>query len=239
MYHASGGLIHYDVHTNLDDYEIIIFGNTETHQAKHVNQEKTYFGFREYFELPANETGKDMSFGFAFVGPNITNMTKVTVKCELFVYFDEPDEMYISGAGETFTTHAWTEDNNLNIRLEGDDVSWLSVQKTEDTYIDGIRRINTTFVASPNQSGKTREISIVAFNGFDDKDIIRVIQPSGESVLLSSANLYVGAWKNSYDLVLKKCEYTVKSDASWLVLGNAKEQNGTVVIPMQVEAYTE
>ena len=236
--HYSGGLISYDVHTNLEKYDIFIFGNTASHKAKHVRSEKTDFGFREYFEVPMNETDKDLDFNFAYVGPNITFMTGVTVKCELFVYFDEPDEMYISGAGETFTTHAWTEDDNLNIRLEGGDVSWLSVQKTEDTYIDGIRRINTTFVASPNQSGKTREISIVAFNGFDDKDIIRVIQPSGESVLLSSANLYVGAWKNSYDLVLKKCEYTVKSDASWLVLGNAKEQNGTVVIPMRVEAYT-
>lgn len=236
--HNSGGLISYDVHTNLEKYDIFIFGNTASHKAKHVRSEKTDFGFREYFEVPMNDTDKDIDFDFAYVGPNITFMTGVTVKRQLFVYFDEPDEMYISGEGETFTTHAWTEDDNLNIRLEGGDVSWLSVQKTEDTYIDGIRRINTTFVASPNQSGKTREISIVAFNGFDDKDIIRVIQPSGESVLLSSANLYIGAWKNSYDLVLKKCEYTVKSDASWLVLGNAKEQNGTVVIPMRVEAYT-
>ena len=185
-----------------------------------------------------NDTGKDQQFDFAYVGPNITFMTGVIVRRELSVHFDESDVMYISGAGETFTTHAWTEDDNLNIRLEGDDVSWLSVQNTEDTYTDGVRRINTTFVATPNQSGKTRELLIVAYNGFNDKDIIRVVQPSGESVLLSHANLYVGAWEDSYELLLKKCEYTIESDASWLTLSQAQQQSGYVVIPMKVEAYT-
>ena len=236
--HCSGGLIGYDVHTNLEKYDIFIFGNTATHKAKHVRSEKTDFGFREYFEVPMNETDKDLDFNFAYVGPNITFMTGATVRRELSVHFDESDVMYISGAGETFTTHAWTEDDNLNIRLEGDDVSWLSVQKTEDTYTDGVRRINTTFVATPNQSGKTRELLIVAYNGFDDKDIIRVVQPSGESVLLSHANLYVGAWEDSYELLLKKCEYTIESDASWLTLSQAQQQSGYVVIPMKVEAYT-
>lgn len=238
IFHCSGGLISYDVYTNLEKYDIFIFGNTATHKAKHVRSEKTNFGFREYFEVPMNDTGKDRQFDFAYVGPNITFMTGVIVRRELSVHFDESDVMYISGAGETFTTHAWTEDDNLNIRLEGDDVSWLSVQKTEDTYTDGVRRINTTFVATPNLSGKTRELLIVAYNGFNDKDIIRVVQPSGESVLLSHANLYVGAWEDSYELLLKKCEYTIESDASWLTLSQAQQQSGYVVIPMKVEAYT-
>ena len=236
--HCSGGLFSYDVHTNLDKYDIFIFGNTETHKAKHVRSEKTNFGFREYFEMPLNDTDHNLEFGFAYVGPNITFMTTANVKPQLTVHFDESDVMYISGVGETFTTHAWTKDDNLNIRLEGDDVSWLSVQKTEDTYIDGVRRINTTFVASPNQSGKTREILIVAYNGFEDKDVIRVVQPSGETVLLSNADFYVGAWGDTYELLLKKCEYTIESDASWLAFENAKEQNGAIVIPMKVEAYT-
>lgn len=238
MFHYIGGLYGFDVHTNLEDYEIAIFENTGEYQIKYVRREKTSFGFKEYFEIPQNNSEGELRFLLAFIGPNIAFTRGIVVKQQLFVYFDEPDEMYISGEGETFVTHAWTKDDNLNIRLEGNDTSWLTVEKTEDTYVDGIRRINTTFVAAPNQSGKTREISVVAFNGFNDKDIVRIIQPSGESVLLSNANLFVGAWENTYELTLKKCEYTIESSVSWIVPGEAKEQNGNIVVPIKVENHT-
>ena len=239
--HYTGGVVSFDVHTNLDKYDILIFGNTETHQAKHVKSEKTDFGFKEYFEVPANLTDKKLDFDFAYVGPNMTFMTGTTVSCQLFVYFDEPDEMYISEKGETFTTHAWTVDNNLNIRLEGSDTSWLTVKQTDDTYVDGVRRINTTFEAEPNSTGKTREISIVAFNGFDDKDVVRIIQPSGEGVLLSKEKMIVGAWENTQTIKMKDCEYTIEPDktATWVSVGQATKDNGAISQILKIEANKE
>lgn len=232
-----GGVVSYDVHTNLEKYDVLIFGNTDTHKAKYLRREQTDFGYREYFEVPANNTDEDLEYSFAYVGPNVTYMTGATIKEQLFIYFEEKDDIYISADGETFTTHAWTEDDNLNIRLEGEDTSWLSVLETEDTYEEGVRRINTTFVASPNITGKTREIYVVAYNGFNDTGKVRVIQPSGESVLYSNANLFVGAWKDSYELILKDCEYTIEASASWLSLGEARKESGKIVVPLEVENY--
>jgi len=224
------GKISYDIHTNLGNYEILIFGNTETHKAKHVNTEKTDFGFREYFEIPINDTNKDLDFDFAFVGPNMAYMTGVTIRKQLFVNFDEPEEMYISLDGETFTTHAWTEDDNLNIRLEGQDTSWLTVKNTDDTYVDGVRRINTTFEAEPNKTGKTREITIVAFNGFNDQDVVRIIQPSGEGVLLTSEKIIAGAWEHTKAIKLKDCEYTIepKQATPWITIGESTKESGAI-----------
>lgn len=240
IYPHSGGIASESIYTNLNDYDIIIYGNTETHQIKHLQREETGFGFNEFFEMPYNNTGKDLEFELIFIGKNITFVRYVTIRRQLFVNFEEDDTIYISQDGETFTTHAWTEDNNLNIRLEGDDTSWLIVKNTEDTYIDGIRRINTTFEALPNQSGKTREITIVAFNGFNDQDIVRVIQASGESLILSSDNMYVGAWEDSYELIIKNCDYTIDIDdqSPWLSIGDAIEKNGGIVIPLNVAAYS-
>lgn len=228
-----------DVYTNLEDYEVHIFGNTSSHQIKYLGREDALFGYKEIFETPNNYTGKDLTFNLVYVGPNIAFPKRITVKRQLFVNFEEEEEMYISQNGETFTTHAWTEDDNLNIILEGEDTSWLIVKDTDDTYVDGVRRINTTFEALPNQTGETREISIIAYNGFDDKDIIRVIQPSGEAVLLSNENFYVGAWEGSYELLLKKCDYTLSIDgqASWFTYGEATEKNGALSIPINVEKY--
>ncbi len=236
----QGGIGSIDIHTNLDDYEVLIIGNTDSHKVKFIQKEKTDFGFREYFDIPQNDTEESMEFRFAHIGPNITFITGVIVRPKLYVNFEEDDEMYISQDGETFTTHAWTKDDNLNIRLEGDDTSWLTAINTDDTYIDGVRRINTTFEASPNSTGKTREISIIAYNGFNDQDVIRVIQPSGESVLLSNSVMYVGAWEDSYDLLLKKCDYSIdiEGQPSWLTLGVATEKNGAIAIPINVASYS-
>ena len=237
--HYTGGIVSYDVHTNLVDYDVFVFGNTDTHQAKYLKREKTSFGYKEYFELPQNNTDKDLEFNFAYVGPNITFMTGATIRRQLFVNFEEDGEIYIPQEGGTFTTHAWTEDNNLNIRLEGSDTSWLTVKNTDDTYIDGVRRINTTFEATPNQTGKTREVSVIAYNGFNDNDVVRVIQPSGESVLLSNEKLYAGAWEKTYELLIKKCDYTLSIDgqASWLTYGVATEKNGALSIPINIDKY--
>lgn len=233
--------ISYDIYTNLDNYEILIFGNTDTHKAIHINTEKTDFGFREYFEIPVNDTGEDLNFDFAYVGPNMAYMTGVTIRPQLFVNFEEPDEMYISENGETFTTHAWTKDDNLNIRLEGEDNSWLTVKQTDDTYVDGVRRINTTFEAEPNKTGKTREITIVAYNGFNDQDAIRIIQPSGEGVLLSKEKMIVGAWENTQTIKLKDCEYTIEPDkkATWVSVGQATKENGAISQILKIEANKE
>ncbi len=238
--HYTGGLVSYDVHTNLDDYDIVIFGNTDTHKAKYVKREKTDFGFKEYFEIPSNDTGKDRELSFAYVGPNITFMTGATIRRQLFVHIDEGSEKYLSEEGETFTIHAWTEDDNLNIKLEGDDTSWLSTQETEDTYVDGIRRINKTFVAEPNKTGKTRELYVVAFNGFNDNERIRLIQPSGEGFMLSSEKMIVGAWKNTPILLLKDCTYTIEADAaaSWITIGQAEKKNGIIEQALSVAVNT-
>ena len=239
------GHAEFDIYTNLDDYNIIIFGNTDTHQAKFVRKEKTDFGFKEYYELPENNTEESIHFNFAHVGPNITYVSGATIRPKLIVNFEEDDEMYISQDGGTFTTHASVNDDNLGIRLEGDDTSWLQVKDTEDTYTsisdyDGIRRINTTFVASPNSTGKTREISIVAYGSWGSSDVVKVIQPSGESVLLSNSVMYVGAWEDSYDLLLKKCDYSIdiEGQPSWLTLGVATEKTGAIAIPINVASYS-
>ena len=235
------GQISFDIHTNLENYGILIFGNTETHKAKHINTVKTDFGFREYFEIPINNTDKDLDFDFAYVGPNMAYMTGVTIRKQLFVYFDEPDEMYINEDGDTFTTHAWTEGDNLNIRLEGNDTSWLTIKNTDDTYVDGVRRINTTFEAEPNKTGKTREINIVAFNGFDDKDIVHIIQPSGEGVLLTSEKLIAGAWEHTETIRLKDCEYTIepKQSTPWITIGESTKENGTIKQILKFHANKE
>lgn len=234
----TGGIISFDVYTNLEHYDVVIFGNTETHKAKHINTEKTNFGFREYFEIPMNDTGKDLEFNLACVGPNIMHEKGIIVRRQLFVHFDEPDEIYISEKGGTFTTHAWTEDDNLNIRLEGSDTSWLTVKQTDDTYVDGVRRINTTFEAEANNTGKTREITIVANNGFNDNDAIRIIQPSGDFVLLSREKMIVGAWDNSQIIILKDCEYTIETDKSapWVTIGEATKANGAINVILKFEA---
>ena len=228
--HYTGGQINYDVHTNQDNYDVLIFSNTVTQMPKYLRREKTDFGFREYFEIPTNHSGKDIEFAFANVGTNITQMIRFIVKRQLFVQFDEGDEMYISEKGQTFTTHAWTEDDNLNIRLEGTDTSWLTVKQTDDTYVDGVRRINTTFEAEPNNTGKTREINVVAYNGFQDKDVVRIIQPSGDGVLMSRANMIVGGWKNTQTIKLKDCAYTIEPEksASWVTIGTSVKENGAI-----------
>ncbi len=229
---------YFDVHTNLDNYEILIFGNTETHKAQHVRTDKMDFGFREYIQIPINDSGKDIELGIAFVGPNITHLIKVIHKRQLFVYIDEPEEMHISKDGSTFTTHAWTEDDNLNIRLEGTDTSWLTVKQTDDTYENGVRRINTTFEAEPNKTGSTREIRIVAYNGFNDNDAVRVIQPSGEGVLLSKEKMIIGAWENSQAIKLQDCEYTITTTppVSWISMGTKNKENGIIIQNLQFKA---
>ena len=228
-----------DVYTNLNDYEVLVYGNTDTHQVKYLNRERTNFGFKEFFEIPHNDTNKNLTFKLIYIGNNITFIKTVNVSRQLFVNFEEDGEIYIPQEGGTFTTHAWTEDNNLNIRLEGSDTSWLTVKNTDDTYIDGVRRINTTFEATPNQTGKTREVSVIAYNGFNDNDVVRVIQPSGESVLLSNEKLYAGAWEKTYELLIKKCDYTLSIDgqASWLTYGVATEKNGALSIPINIDKY--
>ena len=234
----TGGEVYYDLHTNQDNYEVLIFSNTLAQLPKYLRREKMDFGFREYFEIPTNNSGKDIEFVFANVGSNITQMIRFIVKRQLFVYFDEPDEMYISDKGETFTTHAWTEDDNLNIRLEGTDTSWLIVKQTDDTYVDGVRRINTTFEAEPNNTGKTREITIVAYNGFNDNDVVRIIQPSGDGVLMSRSNMIVGGWKNTQTIKLKDCAYTIEPDksASWVTIGTSVKENGAITQTLNLSA---
>ena len=230
-----------DIHTNLDSYRIFEFFDSNCVGIQHLRTEKTEFGFREYYIPESNNTDKDMTYTFAVVGDNLAAEYRIVVRRQLFVYFDEPDEMYISEKGESFTTHAWTEDNNLNIRLEGSDTSWLTVKQTDDTYVDGVRRINTTFEAEQNTTGKTREINIVAFNGFDDKDVVRIIQPSGEGVLLSKEKMIVGAWENTQTIKLKDCEYTIEPDkkATWVSVGQATKENGAISQILKIEANKE
>lgn len=235
---CSGLNVSFDIHTNVEHYDICYLGNTEEKQIEHISSEKTDFGFREVFSVPANTDDEDDNYNIAFIGPNITFVQGVNVRRQLFIHIDEGREKYLSQDGDTITIHAWTEDDNLNIRLEGDDPSWLSVLKTDDTYTDGVRRINTTFVAEPNKTGKTREISVVAFNGFNDSEQIRLIQPSGEGVMLSSERMIVGAWKNTPAILLKDCEYTVEPDASasWVTVGEAKKKDGIIEQLLAVEA---
>lgn len=236
-----GGTPSFDIYTNVDKYDIAISRNSTAKEVRHVSTEKTDFGFRESFEIPTNVGSTDSKYSILFIGPNITFVHGVTVRRQLFVYFNEPDEMHISEEGETFTTHAWTEDNNLNIKLEGEDTSWLTVKETDDTYVDGVRRINTTFVAEPNKTGKTRELRIVAFNGFNDNDVVRIIQPSGEGVLLSKEKMIVGAWKQSQSIILKDCEYTIEADGSapWITVGQMSKGNGAITQYLEIEANKE
>lgn len=236
VFSCTGGVCSFDVHTNLSDYDIVVFGNTPDNQIKHLRREKTDFGFKEFFEISPNDTSSDQKYIVAFVGDNITYPWRVTVRRQLSINFEEGEELYISPNGETFTVHAWTDDDNLDVRLEGNDTSWLTVKKEE---YESSHSINTTFEATPNQTGQTREVSVVAYNGFRDTAVLRIIQPSGETVLLSNENFYVGAWKGSYELRLKKCDYTLSIDGqtSWLTYGEATEKNGDLSIPINVEKY--
>ena len=226
----KGGGIYFDIHTNLEHYDISIIGNSETKQIEHLSSEKIEIGFREVFKIPTNTDSTDNEYAIAFIGPNITFVQGITVRRQLFIHIDEGKEKYLSEEGETFTIHSCTEDDNLNIRLEGDDTSWLSTQKVEDTYVNGIRRINTTFVAEPNKTGKTRELYVVGYNGFNDTESIKLIQPSGEGVVLSNEKIIVGAWKNTPTILLKDCEYTIETDASasWVTIEKAEKKNGII-----------
>lgn len=241
VFSCTGGVCSFDVHTNLKDYDIVVFGNTPDNQIKHLRREKTDFGFKEFFEISPNDTSSDQEYIVAFVGDNITYPWRVAVRRQLSINFEEGEELYISPNGETFTVHVRTDDNN-NISLKGigEDISWLTHKNTEEV---GPNRINATFEAEPNQTGKTREVQIVASNVFNDEAVLRVIQPSGESsgetVLISNENFFVGAWKGSYELRLKKCDYTLSIDgqAPWLTYGEATEKNGFLSIPIDVEEY--
>ena len=234
------GQVFFDIYTNVEHCDICILGNTEEKKIEYVSSEKTEFGFREFFQIPVNMSNTDDEYKIAFIGPNITFIQNVIVRRQLLIYIDEGSERYLSQDGDTITIHAWTEDDNLNIRLEGEDPSWLSALKKDDTYTDGVRRINTTFVAEPNKTGKTREIYVVAFNGFNDSERIRLIQPSGEGVMLSSERMIVGAWKNEPTILLKDCEYTIEPDASasWVTVGEAKKKDGIIEQALAVEANT-
>ena len=236
--HYSGGNVFFDIYTNVKHYDIIIMGNSDTRQIKHLSSEKTDVGFREIFNIPLNTDNTDNQYSIAFIGPNITFVQGVTVRRQLFINIDEGSERYLSEEGDTITIHAWTEDDNLNIKLEGDDTSWLSTQKVEDTYVNGVRRINTTFVAEPNKTGKTREIYVVGYNGFNDTGRIKLIQPSGEGFMLSKEKMIVGAWENTSIILLKDCEYTIEPDAStsWITIGKAEKKNGIIEQSLTIDA---
>lgn len=238
--HYSGGGIFFDMYTNVKHYNIIIMGNSEARQIEHLSSEKTDIGFREFFNIPINTDNTDNEYSIAFIGPNITFVQGVTVRRQLFINIDEGKEKYLSEEGETFTIHAWTEDDNLSIKLEGDDTSWLSTKKVEDTYVDGVRRINTTFVAEPNKTGKTREIYVVGYNGFNDTGSIKLIQPSGEGFMLSKEKMIVGAWSNTQTILLKDCEYSIEADASasWITIGKAEKKNGIIEQSLSIAVNT-
>lgn len=239
--HYSGGNFAVDIHTNVEHYDICVLGDTEDNKVEHIGTEKTDFGFREIVKIPTNTGDTDKEYEIAFIGPNITFVQGFIVRRQLFIHIDEGSERYLSEEGDTITIHAWTEDDNLNIKLEGDDTSWLSTLDTEDTYVDGVRRINKTFVAEPNKTGKTRELYVVAYNGFNDNERIKLIQPSGEGVLLSSEKMIVGGWKNAPTILLEDCEYTIEADASasWITIGQAEKKNGIIEQPLSVDANTE
>lgn len=238
--HYTGGTFAFDVHANVEHIDVCILGNTDERKAEHLSTEKTDFGFRAIVKIPTNTDEKDQEYQIAFIGPNITFAQGLIVRRQLIIHIDEGSERYLSQDGDTITIHAWTEDDNLNIRLEGDDPSWLTTQKTEDTYTNGVRRINTTFIAEPNKTGKTREIYVVAYNGFNDNERIKLIQPSGEGVVLSSEKMIVGGWKNSPTILLKDCEYTIEPDASasWITIGKAEKKDGIIQQPLTIEANT-
>lgn len=238
--HYSGGGIFFDIFTNVEHYDIVIINHGGNNDIVHLSSEKINVGFRETFNVPTNTDEKDHEYSIAFIGPNITFVQGVTVRRQLHIHIDEGKERYLSEEGDTITIHAWTEDDNLNIRLDGDDTSWLSTMKTEDTYVNGVRRINKTFVAEPNKTGKTRELYVVAYNGFNDNERIKLIQPSGEGVVLSSEKMIVGAWKNTSTILLKDCKYTIEADpsVSWITIGQAEKKDGIIEQSLIVQANT-
>ena len=221
----------FNVYTTLDKYEMVIVNDSGNDWIHHVGTEKTDYGFKELFHTNENSTNKDLQVEIAFIGENLTYIQRFVKKKVVTVWFEEPDVIYIGAEGGTITTHAFSDMDNLSIRVDGNNTSWITEESVDDTFKDDIRRINTTFKIAPNQSGKKREATIVAYNVWNNMDQVTIVQESTESILLSDANFYEGGWEHDMEIMISDEKATVQIDAStpWITLGEAKKENGIVV----------
>lgn len=225
--HYSGGKYGFKIFTNQSDYQIVQIPSEYNYKVIYCGREKTDYGFLEIFEVPQNKMGTPQDITLAFIGENVTFIYTIRIANKLTIKFENSEEILLNHSGGKFSTNVWTNDNNLNIRIEGENTGWLRTIDSEKESRDDFTRIITTFEASPNATGKQREAYVVAYNGFGETESVRVVQPSGGSILLSESLQYVGSWGQVLKVELVDCAYNVELESGdgWVKVGQS-EKNG-------------
>lgn len=236
----NGINLSYDIHTNLSDYRLLQFPSNGAPELTHLRREKTNFGFTDYFRSPVNNTNHSIEIPLLYIGENTSYEGRIIVRPKLIITFDTPEEVMVPHSGGKFSTNVWTNDDNLNVRIEGDDTSWLRTIDTEKESRDEFARVITTFEASPNATGKQRVAYVVAYNGFGDTESIRVVQPSGDNILLSESLYYVGSWEQVLKAELIDCDYKVElvSGNGWVKVGQSEKNDNRIFHNIEVAENT-
>ena len=226
----------YDIHTNLNDYRLLQFPSNGAPELKHLRREKNNFGFTDYFRSPVNNSCHSYEIPLLYIGENTSYECKIIVRPKLIITFESPDVEMLPHSGGKFSTNVWTNDNNLNIRIEGNNTGWLRTINTEKESRDDFTRIITTFEASPNATGKKREAYIVAYNGFGDTERVMVVQPSGASILMSESLQYVGSWEQVLKAELVDCDYKIELESGngWVKIGQSEKNNNRIFQDIEI-----
>ncbi len=236
----SGVTFSFDIQTNLDDYKILQFPGKGEPELTHLRREKRDFGYTDFFTAPVNNSDKTCKISLVYAGKNTYHENSIYIRPKLKIVFDSPDEVVVPPSGGEFTTNVWTNDNNLNLRVEGENIAWLTLKENTKESKDEFTRLITTFEALPNTTGKQREAYIVAYNGFNDTEKVRIIQPSGATILISENLNYLGAWEQTHTVRLVDCNYTVTLDNSngWVNIGQWEKKNGEIIQNLNIASNT-
>lgn len=238
----TGGLFDFKIFTNLSNYKIIQIPSKYNLRVEHYTTEKKDYGFLEVFEVPKNSLNFPEEINLAFIGDNVTFMLGIRISNKLTIEFESSEDMLIPYLGGQFSTSVWTNDDNLNIRIEGENTEWLRIVKNDKNSSEDYTRIISVFEALPNNTGKQREAYIVAYNdnGFGETEKVRVVQPSGGSILLSESLNYLGAWEQIFKAKLIDCNYkvTLESGNDWVNIGQSEKQDGKIIQNLKIAVNT-
>jgi|GEM_PF-3502883 len=237
---SEGMMIDYSLKTNLTDYKLLQKPSADGLYLIPGSRVKTDVGYTQYFSTPLNNTNKSQIVTLYFIGDNITYIGEIIIRPKLNIVFDSPEKVTLSHTGGKFSTNVWTNDDNLNIRIEGENTGWLRMIDTEKESREEFTRIITTFEASPNATGKQREAYVVAYNGFGETESVRVVQPSGGNILMSEGLQYVGSWEQVFKAELVDCDYKVELESGngWVKVGQSEKKDNRISQDIEIAENT-
>lgn len=233
----DGYEITYSIKTNSADYTLKQKASLDGLLVTPGTRIKTDVGYDQNITTPVNNTGNSQTVTLYFIGENIAYIGEIHIRPKLKIIFDSPHEEILPHSGGQFTTNVWSNDGNLNVRIEGDNTGWLRMVDNQKESREDFTRIVSTFEASPNATGKIREAYIIAYNGFGQEEHVKVMQPSGKSILISESFNYIGSWKQTLDVQLVECDYKVELEPGigWVKVGQSEKTNGGIVQYLEIE----